>query len=132
MASSLRNLARRNVPKAQPEPEPPSVTEEAPPVVEEVEAVVTPPETESVLESHVVQPVSVAEEASNGEVAEDVVEVEPEPEPEPTIEETPVVVSAPVEEVKATTPSRPKKKKAQKVVTTGEASTDEKKEAETK
>lgn len=130
MASSLRNLARRNVPKAQPEPEPPSVTEEAPPVVEEVEAVVTPPETESVLESHVVQPVSVAEEASNGEVAEDMVEAEPEP--EPTVEETPVVVSAPVEEVKVTTPSRPKKKKAQKVVTTGEASTDEKKEAETK
>ena len=130
MASSLRNLARRNVPKAQPEPEPPSVTEEAPPVVEEVEAVVTPPETESVLESHVVQPVSVTEEASNGEVAEDMVEAEPEP--EPTVEETPVVVSAPVEEVKVTTPSRPKKKKAQKVVTTGEVSTDEKKEAETK
>ena len=130
MASSLRNLARRTVPKApQPEPAPPSVTEEAPPVAKEPETVVTPPESESVSEGHVVQSEPVTKEASSGEATEDVVETEPEP--EPTVEETPAVVSAPVEEVKVTTPSK-KKKKAQKVATTGEASTDEKKEAETK
>ena len=131
MASSLRNLARRTVPKApQPEPAPPSVSETVSPVTEEVEAIVTPSEAEVVSEGHVVQSEPVTEEASSGEATEDVVETEPEP--EPTVEETPVVVSAPVEEVKVTTPSRPKKKKAQKVATTGEASTDEKKEAETK
>ena len=130
MASSLRNLARRTVPKApQPEPAPPSVSETVSPVTEEVEAIVTPSEAEVVSEGHVVQSEPVTEEASSGEATEDVVETEPEP--EPTVEETPAVVSAPVEEVKVTTSSK-KKKKAQKVATTGEASTDEKKEAETK
>ena len=120
MASSLRNLARRTVPKApQPEPAPPSVTEEAPPVAKEPETVVTPPETESVSEGHVVQPKPTVEEdpGITGEVEEQVTEIAP-PAPE--------VVKSSV------TTSSKKKKKAQKVVTTGEAPTDEKKEAETK
>jgi len=129
MASSLRNLARRTVPKAPTsEPEAPSVTEEAPPVIKEPEVVVAPPEIESASEGHVTHLEPVTEETPSGEAAEDVVETEP----EPTVEEAPVVVSAPVKEVKVTTPSRSKKKKAQKVVTTGEAPIDEKKEAETK
>jgi hypothetical protein len=135
MASSLRNLARRNVPEAPPpEQAPPSVSETVPPVTEEVEAIVTPSETESVSDGHVAQQEPATEETPGDVVTEAVVEAETETEPEPTAEdapEAPVVVSAPVEEVKVTTPPK-KKKKAQGTVTTGEASTDEKKEVETK
>lgn len=110
MASTLRNLAQAPAaPEADKQAqELPSVTESAPPVVEEAAPMEQPPQDESDTGGHVVTPEVGAAEA---------VEASPEP---PAPEEAPA--KPPTEK-----PKPPAKKKSQKAVTS-EAPLEEKKE----